>query len=98
MTKPTLLDLVRLLSGGGHAVVAVSRWGFLEFESPSRRGINVAGCEEGYPRLISPVVAIDLDAMKVTTASGRVYVLDGDPDPEYASSVPRAFRPLDGST
>ncbi len=96
MTDATRLDLVRLLSGGGHAVVAVSHWGFLEFEHPER-GINVAGSEAGYPRLSSAVVSIDADARTATTASGRVYVLVGDPDPDYALSVPGGFSKLDGS-
>ncbi|MGE0500616.1 MAG: hypothetical protein AB7I79_03050 [Rhizobiaceae bacterium] len=96
MTDATRLDLVRLLSGGGHAVVAVSRWGLVEFEHPAR-GINIAGTEAGYPRLSSHVLAIDADAMAATTASGRVYVLVGNPDPDYAMEVPAGFAKLDGS-
>ena len=96
MTDATRLDLVRLLSGGGHAVVAVSHWGFLDFEHPSR-GIDVAGSEAGYPRLSSAVVSIDAEVMKATMASGRVYVLVGDPDSDYAHSVPGGFAKLDGS-
>ena len=92
----TRIDLARLLAGGGHSHVAVERWGFLRFEQPSR-GINLTGSEDGYPRLSSRVVAVDIEAMTATTASGRVYILVGDPDPEYAVTVPKTFDRLRGS-
>lgn len=35
--------------------------------------------------------AVDTAAMTATTASGRVYVLVGNPDPDYALHVPTTF-------
>lgn len=89
-------ELARLLSGGGHLRVEVTRWGFICFNDPSMRGVNTAGAEEGYPRLSSHVVAFDTAAMTATTASGRVYVLVGNPDPSYALHVQTMFDQLRG--
>lgn len=65
--------------------ITLERWGIMQDIGGYRLVGIAAGTSGG--RVSSPVVAYDGNAMTAETTSGRMYRLQGDPDPEVTAAI-----------
>ena len=65
---------------GVEPVTVMSRWKLVEVRNAvGRRSRHLVGRADYEGRVCSAIVSIDLEALRMTTQSGRVYVLEGPP-------------------
>lgn len=68
--------------------ITLERWGVMQDICGYRLVGVAAGTSAG--RVSSPVITYDGHAMTAETTSGRMYRLQGDPDPEVTAAIIKA--------